>query len=236
MKRKITEHNDKDFMYNNIGTALFTILGIYCMNSLYQYITGIIGTWNNDAYQNYIQLAVMMAAALIFFIIVIYQHRIKIRRIETKIDTLNDEIKNKNMTIEQLNDELSKDKLYDTTTHTWTKNMFIEYITQIYDKRIGEFTVADVICADRESEERFLLNSNFVKGKNVILFRIKPLEYKILFIHTCGYDADLDLKQLLTLNTKCTKSKTFNTRYSTTFDVMKEFMKERIGKQDDWTQ
>lgn len=226
MKRKITEHKDKDFMYNNIGIIIFMILGVYCMLSLKCYITDIIERWDNDAYQNYIQLAVMMIAALIFFIIVIYQHRIKIRHMETIIDTLNDEVKNKNMTIEQLNDELYKDKLYDTTSHTWTKNMLIEYITQIFDKNIGEFTLADILCENKSAEDRFLLNSNFIKGKNVIIFKIKDLEYKILFINTCGYDADLDMQQLLTRDTKCIKSKTYDTTHNTAYSVIQEFTKE----------
>lgn len=107
------KNKDRNFICGCISTALVAAAGIYCMLALKDYLGHFIASWTNDTYQVFTQLAVTLAVAAVLLLAITISCHSRARQMKAAIALMEENLKNKNIVIEKLNNERTFRKLVD---------------------------------------------------------------------------------------------------------------------------
>lgn len=127
----------------------------------------------------------------------------------------------KNQVIEKLNNEMIKNKIYDTVTHTWSEEYLRKYVHQLCEKQVRKFSFVKIQCLTNEAIETLLLHANYVLGNNTITFKIKDNEYIFLFINADMTDVRNEMDYIIPQNTKNLLSFTCDGYWDKEEDIIK---------------
>lgn len=209
-------------------SALLIACGIYAVVGLYSYIN-YKETWDNTAMQVFLQTTVIfifMAGTLLIAIYLFWQRE---QELKEDIGTLKKESEDKNHIIEDLNDRISRRKIYDSEKMVLEHGMLEKYIDGIYRKDINEFTVIWIDSGSGDEGKIFLEHINYIKGENVEVFKSTAENiYMALFIGCTLYDAEQTMKYCLPGKTREKRVMYFTTnrKKDSVKSIIREFENE----------
>lgn len=203
---------DKLIVKASVIEILITAGGIYSCIALYMYINSHISEWHNNDYQTMIQSGVMFVFMAVFSGVIIFLYHQDREKLVDAISEKEDELRDKNLEIEKLNDRINQGKIYDTDRHVAEKSLIYRYVDRMYAKHMKEFTIAFVRCDNTDAEKKFLSRINYIKNNNMEVFSgSRRLEYMVLFMGSSGYDAEQDMKYCLPKGSDVMRQRTFET-------------------------
>ena len=223
-KQKVKRNqNKRGHKYFWIYVILIALAGLsfYCFMFLKDILNQNNVMWTNTLYQAYIQMAWIYIALYAAFIVTLqfrYMDERKYRQEKKQLDKV---IIEKNQVIEKLNNEMIKNKIYDTVTHTWSEEYLRKYVHQLCEKQVRKFSFVKIQCLTDEAIETLLLHANYVLGNNTITFKIKDNEYIFLFINADMTDVRNEMDYIIPQNTKNLLSFTCDGYWDKEEDIIK---------------
>ena len=204
--------NQKNNQYKKIRkTILFilfililSVIALYISKSLKFLLIDLLPNWTNEMYQNYMQIIAFIIFIIASFVILFEFYNIKEKQYQNKISSLEKEIHNKINSIENLNDRLNENKLYDIKNNIWDKNVINEYLEQIIEKNIKPFSLIKLKCNGIASKKSFLSRCNFLLDEKIILVNLSDYEYLLIFLYYDYYDTFKELDYIITNGTTIT--------------------------------
>ena len=126
---------------------------------------------------------------------------------QSQIDKLNEQIQNKNLSIEKIESELSMLSEYDVKNTVFKEKIIDRFMEKLENKNITSVIFETVVFSDAGAYDIFLKNSQWMLDKKTLKFEIDSVKEKnavmLVFIGHSANEVKNIMHMIIGVNDKC---------------------------------
>ena len=162
---------------------------------------------NNEFMQAQIIILIGVVLLVLMLLVVSMIMAGNIDKKQSQIDKLNEQIQNKNLSIEKIESELSMLSEYDVKNTVFKEKIIDRFMEKLENKNITSVRFETVVFSDAGAYDIFLKNSQWMLDKKTLKFEIDSVKEKnavmLVFIGHSANEVKNIMQMIIGVNDKC---------------------------------